>query len=248
MKKITGGILGLCIIGATFATIHILNPKLGNSIFQITSERDYKEINKTLTGFIFSPKGNLVKEVPVEINGKQYSETSAYKDYFTGTIEIDGVITNIISIKDKTAAIPNLDTQKFYLALNPDPNNIKGMVQLTTSVTISKNFTTAYGYISNLNKSYGQGAFFKSDMDLKTPQEEYIQYMEEAAKRVNLYVAVMKAAFQVENGGNDFIAVKEETLEGLKEEKSKQDVLIPRYKALYKDGQWQLKFISMAIS
>ena len=124
----------------------------------------------------------------------------------------------------------------------------------------------------------------------------------------------MKAAFNMENGGNGFIAVKEETLEGLKEEKSKQDVLdglkslsenvywyeslkdnkslfhfnkdgrevgtlngtllsikvdefkdneaviqatcwfgnlgavFPKYKAVYKNRQWKLEIMSMAIS
>lgn len=82
-----------------------------------------------------------------------------------------------------------------------------------------------YGYTPNLNNNYGKGTFFKSDKNLKTPQDENIHYKEEAEKRVSLYVAVMKAAFHTENGGNGFIAVKEETLEGLKEEKSKQDVL-----------------------
>ena len=138
--------------------------------------------------------------------------------------------------------------------------------------------------------------------------------MSEATKRVKLYVSAMKATFQVKNGGNRFIAVKEETLEGLKEEKSKQDVLeglkslsqnmywyegvkddkslfefdkngrmtrildgtllsikveelkndeavidatswfgnlgaiILKYKAVYKDGQWQLTVISKSIS
>ncbi|NLI93962.1 MAG: hypothetical protein GX434_17725 [Peptococcaceae bacterium] len=40
----------------------------------------------------------------------------------------------------------------------------------------------------------------------------------EEKKRMELYIAVMKDAFQKENGGNAFIAVKLETLEGLNDE------------------------------
>lgn len=39
----------------------------------------------------------------------------------------------------------------------------------------------------------------------------------DATKRVNLYLSAMRAAFQEGNGGNDFIAIKIETLEGLSE-------------------------------
>ena len=42
--------------------------------------------------------------------------------------------------------------------------------------------------------------------------------------RINLYVDVMKSVFQKENGGNNFIAVKLDTLEGLNSE-DKQKVL-----------------------
>ncbi len=145
-------------------------------------------------------------------------------------------------------------------------------------------------------------------------QNENNQYTEEEVKRVKLYIAVMSDAFHIENGGNGFIAVQKDTLEGLKEEKAKQDVLeglkslsenvywyedvkddksffefddngmmvrtlngtmlsikveqfknnkavveatswfgnlgavFPKYKAVYKDGQWELEVISMAIS
>lgn len=139
-------------------------------------------------------------------------------------------------------------------------------------------------------------------------------HTDEAAKRVSLYIEAMKSAFQEGNGGNGFIAVKEETLEDLNEERPKQDVLeglkalspkvyryddikddnslfesdsigretrtlngtllyindeefkgdeaiveaiswfgnlgavSPKYKAVYKDGKWELKVLSMAIS
>ncbi len=107
----------------------------------------------------------------------------------------------------------------------------------------------------------------------------------------------MSAAFQIENGGNGFIAVQKDTLDGLIEEKAKEDVkddkslfefddngmmsrtlngtmlsikvaqfknnkavvestswfgnlgaVFPKYKAVYKNGQWELEVISMAIS
>ncbi|WP_346880313.1 hypothetical protein [Clostridium sp. UBA3061] len=128
-------------------------------------------------------------------------------------------------------------------------------------------------------------------------QNDNNQYTEEEVKRVKLYVAVMSAAFQIENGGNGFIAVQKDTLDGLIEEKAKEDVkddkslfefddngmmsrtlngtmlsikvaqfknnkavvestswfgnlgaVFPKYKAVYKNGQWELEVISMAIS
>ena len=237
MKKFIIGIVGVCIIGIAGTSLYMLNRGTGSNIPQATSEAGFKIINKILTGYIFSGEGKLVKEVPVKINGKQYSETSSVRDYFTGTIEINGETVQISSTKDKNAAVSDLDTQKFYLASNPVPNNIKGEVQLTTSIIISKDFSTVYGYTPNVRKNFGKGAFFKSDKGLKTPQDKYIEYTEEAAKRVSLYIEVMKAAFKQENGGNGFIAVKEDTLEGLKEEKSKQDVL-EGLKALSSNVYW----------
>ncbi len=40
-------------------------------------------------------------------------------------------------------------------------------------------------------------------------------------KKVDLYVTVMKAAYREENGGNGFVAVKLETLEGLSDKDQK---------------------------
>ena len=50
------------------------------------------------------------------------------------------------------------------------------------------------------------------------------QITAEEIKRVDLYVTAMRSAFQEESGGNDFIAVKLETLEGLSD-RAKQEVL-----------------------
>lgn len=47
----------------------------------------------------------------------------------------------------------------------------------------------------------------------------------EEKQRLALYVAVMRAAFHVENGGNGFVAVRLDTLEGLSDS-AKQMVLI----------------------
>lgn len=135
----------------------------------------------------------------------------------------------------------------------------------------------------------------------------------EERKRMDLYVAVMKAAFQEENGGKAFVAVKLDSLEGLSDEakvevlkeltdlspnaysfeevkndntkfeldddgrlirsidgallwveieeysKSKSTItgvswfgnlgaVFPKYEATFKNGKWQLKQISIAVS
>jgi len=48
---------------------------------------------------------------------------------------------------------------------------------------------------------------------------------EKEAKRVKLYIAAMKEAFKMGNGGNGFIAVKEETLKDLKDKRLREEVL-----------------------
>ena len=47
-------------------------------------------------------------------------------------------------------------------------------------------------------------------------------------QRINLYVEVMKSAFRVENGGDEFIAIKLDTLEGLSAEG--KDMILDRFK------------------
>lgn len=47
----------------------------------------------------------------------------------------------------------------------------------------------------------------------------------EEEKLVKLYISVMRAAFKIENGGNGFIAIRKDTLQGLNSEKSKEEVL-----------------------
>ncbi|MEA4847248.1 MAG: hypothetical protein VB106_08455 [Clostridiaceae bacterium] len=55
-------------------------------------------------------------------------------------------------------------------------------------------------------------------------KEDSQEISTEERQRMNLYIAVMKAAFQEENGGNEFIAVNLDTLEGLSDQ-AKEKVL-----------------------
>lgn len=135
----------------------------------------------------------------------------------------------------------------------------------------------------------------------------------EERQRIALYITVMKAAFQEENGGTSFVAVKLDTLEGLSDQSKKEvmkeltslspnvysfenvrndkdkfeldedgrlirsidgallwveveeynknratitgvswfgnlGAVFPKYEAIFKNGKWQLKLISMAVS
>ncbi len=56
--------------------------------------------------------------------------------------------------------------------------------------------------------------------EINTPEDSNSKEI----KRIDLYVKVMEAAYDEENGGNAFIAVKIKTLEGLSDE-GKQEVL-----------------------
>jgi hypothetical protein len=58
-----------------------------------------------------------------------------------------------------------------------------------------------------------------------TPQTNIPENNGDERQRIDLYVTVMKAAFNEENGGTEFIAVKLDTLEGLSD-KAKGEVLI----------------------
>ncbi|KOA19716.1 hypothetical protein CLHOM_18050 [Clostridium homopropionicum DSM 5847] len=60
----------------------------------------------------------------------------------------------------------------YYFAINPTSNKTDGIIEYAAYITISKDFNTAYGYTQNLIKNYGQGAYFKSSKDLKTPQNK----------------------------------------------------------------------------
>lgn len=144
-------------------------------------------------------------------------------------------------------------------------------------------------------------------------QENENEFSLEEQRRIDLYIKVMKAAYEEENGGDGYIAIHTNTLEGLSEKgiqevmrqfkditenvydyitiendetKIKKDeqgrdqctingsilgiqltsysnnkaviegiswfgnlgAVFPKYNAVYKNGEWQLKLISMAIS
>jgi len=144
-------------------------------------------------------------------------------------------------------------------------------------------------------------------------QEPSSEINNEEKQRMDLYIKVMKAAFHEENGGNEFVAVDIDTLEGLSDparqaildaltdlspnvykfDEIKNDptkfqlddqgrlvrsidgtllsvnikeygegkaiitgvswfgnlgAVFPKYEAVYKDGEWHLKLIRMAIS
>ncbi|MEG0775299.1 hypothetical protein [Clostridium sp.] len=138
-------------------------------------------------------------------------------------------------------------------------------------------------YLQNVNKDYN---CFQTRTEKTTKEVSEVfnssQNTKEEEKRVKLYIAVMRDAFKIKNGGNRFIAIKKDALVGL-DEKSKEKVLegfkdlspnlywfedikdneavieatswygnlgavIPTYKAIYKNGQWELKNISTGVA
>ncbi len=161
---------------------------------------------------------------------------------------------------------------------------------------------------------FGYGCSAENIPHSKNPvQEPGQEFSSEEKQRMALYIEVMKATFQEENGGNEFVAVEIDTLEGLSDP-AKQAVLsalidlspnvyslaevkndptkfqldeegrlvrsidgtllsvnikeygegkaiitgiswfgnlgavFPKYEAVFKDGEWHLKLISMGIS
>lgn len=70
------------------------------------------------------------------------------------------------------------------------------------------------------------GCSTESDKNIQPDKKSPVVEKErsEEADKIDLYVKVMNAAFKKENGGNSFIAVKLDTLEGLTDE-SKETVL-----------------------
>lgn len=62
-----------------------------------------------------------------------------------------------------------------------------------------------------------------SGCDSKEPNFQQLEQ-----QRINLYLEVMKSVFQVENGGDEFIAIKLDTLEGLSAEG--KDMILDRFK------------------
>lgn len=152
-----------------------------------------------------------------------------------------------------------------------------------------------------------------NETDTEIKNESNDKLSREEKQRIDLYVSVMKAAFEEENGGNDFVAVKLDTLDNLSNQAKKEvlnklkvlslnvynyehikddstkfefdnegrlkrtlngallwievkeysenkaiitgvswfgnlGAVFPEYETIYKDGEWQLKLISMAVS
>ncbi|MGE5381611.1 MAG: hypothetical protein ACM3NT_11165, partial [Methylocystaceae bacterium] len=65
---------------------------------------------------------------------------------------------------------------------------------------------------------------FGCNKEAPAPDQSSAGLSAEEQKRIDLYVAVMTAAFNEENGGNKFIAVKLDSLTGLSQE-SRMEVL-----------------------
>lgn len=187
---------------------------------------------------------------------------------------------------------------------------------------VSKYITTFRFQRSSFEKTYGDLSTLRDNLDLlqfkltgkpDLTLESKPEISAEERQRVDLYRAVMKGAFNMENGGNKFVAVKLDTLDGLSDqakaellkeltsispnvysfEKVKNDktkfqlddggrlersiegsllwveiekyskskavitgvswfgnlgAVFPKYEATYKNGAWEIKQISMAIS
>lgn len=80
-------------------------------------------------------------------------------------------------------------------------------------------------YLQNINKDYDS---VQTSTEKTTKEVSDVfnssQNTEEEEKRVKLYIAIMRDAFKIKNGGNRFIAIKKDALVGL-DEKSKEKVL-----------------------
>lgn len=80
-------------------------------------------------------------------------------------------------------------------------------------------------YLQNINEDYNsvQTSTEKTSKEVSKVFNSS-QNTEEEEKRVKLYIAVMRDAFKIQNGGNRFIAIKKDALVGL-DEKTKEKVL-----------------------
>ena len=79
-------------------------------------------------------------------------------------------------------------------------------------------------YESSQNTTSETEGSINNEIDTEIKNETNDELSEEERQRIDLYVSVMKAAFKKENGGNGFIAVKLDTLEGLND-LAKEEVL-----------------------
>lgn len=208
--------------------------------------------------------------------------------------------------------IDNLDEVTFAFRNSKSDGKLDQSKYNTTFTFPRKAFEEKYGDLSVLGENLdlleealkGKMAEAKENKQDISPKER---------QRIDLYIMALTAAFQVENGGDGFIAVKLDTLEGLSEQ-GKEEVLkaltsfspnvysfenvkndntkfeldnegrlirsidgtllyvkveeynenkakiigvswfgnlgavFPKYEATFKNGKWELKLISMAIS
>ena len=208
--------------------------------------------------------------------------------------------------------VDNLDEVTFAFRNSQSDGKLDGSKYNTAFTFPRKAFEEEYGDLSVLGKNLdlleetltGKIAEAKETKQDISPEEK---------QRIDLYVMALKAAFQAENGGDGFIAVKLDTLERLSEQ-GKEEVLkaltslspnvysfenvkndntkfklddegrlmssidgtllyvkvkeynenkaiiigvswfgnlgavFPKYEATFKNGKWELKLISMAIS
>lgn len=162
------------------------------------------KVDKNYKVFVYSEERQPIKEVSVKLRGGKYNGLIS-RDYFTGTIEVEGETTQISSTKDRKARFLGLDLKRYYHASNPNPNSInknqKGIVVLKTSIVVSKDFKTIYGCTPKLKEKYGNHSYFKSDKNIKTSFDEGLSSLEQR-KRIDLYLTAMKDAFQIENNNN----------------------------------------------
>lgn len=119
--------------------------------------------------------------------------------------------------------IDNLDQVTFAFRNSQSDGRLDESKYNTTFTFQRKSFERIYGNLS----------VFRDNLDVlqdtltgkRNKIEENTQQISgEEKKRIELYTAVMKAAFQEENGGRKFVAVKLDTLEGLSNQ-SKEEVM-----------------------
>ncbi|MCX7746167.1 MAG: hypothetical protein N2645_04620 [Clostridia bacterium] len=154
MKKIIAGSAIICIliiIGVSYTFIP-------------------RKINEEYNVYIFSKKDMPMKEVPITLKGKLYKRIMQ-NDIFIGTIEVEG---EIVEIKSSEGDHSDLDNNKYYYTYNTDNSSSKGMTKHEASVVFSKDFDEIYGYTSGLREKYGEMSIFKSNTELKTIYDKYL--------------------------------------------------------------------------
>lgn len=212
MKKMLALIMGILVAGTIMIPVY--------SSAEQKKALNNKIINKAYIGYVFSSQGKLIKKIPIKLEGKQYLE-GFYRDYFEGTIYMNGKVVHIISTKDKKACFADMDVKKFYGAqdlISVKKLKLHGMAAIETFIAISKDFKIIYGTSNNILKEFGKGAYFKSDKNFETIYDYYAKYRNEEPKRISLYIETLKKIYKKRHSRNQFIAVKTETFDGVEDE------------------------------